>query len=393
MTFLRLGTTSFGGPVAHLAYFRREFVERRAWLDETRFAQLLVLCQLLPGPASSQLGFAIGLTRGGFVGALAAFVGFTMPSVVLLLLFAALTPSLGAPGAQALVHGLHLLAVSVVADALTRMVPSLAPDGRRGAIAILSLVVALVVSSAGGQLLAIGAGAVAGALWCRSADAGDESHVALPVSGRAAAVAALLFVGVLLTALLATPLMVGSPAALAGAFARAGSLVFGGGHVVLPLLETSLVDPGWIAPERFLAGYGAAQLVPGPLFSVSAYFGALSSTGAPAWVGALVAVLAMFAPGFLLLVAVVPAWSRLRRLPRATSVVAGANAAVVGVLGAALVDPVIRSTIRTPFDVGIAGVALLLLQRTRAGPLLVGAWCLLAALLFASPAGRLTFSP
>lgn len=381
ITFLRLGTTSFGGPIAHLAYFRREFVERRRWLDEGRFAQLLALCQLLPGPASSQLGFAIGLARGGYAGALAAFVGFTAPSVLLLLLFAALTPRLGSPVAQASVHGLHLLAVSVVAQALTRMVPSLAPDLRRGAIAVLALVVALVVPSAGGQLLAIGAGAVVGARWCRNASIGDARPLDLPVGGRAALVAALLFGGLLLAALAGSTKSVGSLAALAGAFVRAGSLVFGGGHVVLPLLEASLVDPGWISADRFLAGYGAAQLVPGPLFAVSAYFGALSSPGA----GALVAVLAMFTPGFLLLVAAAPAWSQWRRLPRAAPVLAGVNASVVGVLGAALIDPVVTSTIRSPLDAGIAGVGLLLLLRTRVGPLLVGAWCVFASILLVRP--------
>lgn len=388
-TFLRLGTTSFGGPVAHLEYFRREFVERRGWLDEVRFAQLLALCQVLPGPASSQLGFAIGLLRGGLPGALAAFVAFTLPSVALLLAFAGAAPWLTTPPGSAVVHGLKLVAVSVVAHGLLRMVPALAPDVRRGSIAVLALGLALVVPSAAAQVLVIVTGGALGAAWCRSPLLGDDPHFAVPGGVRTAVVALAGFV-VLLGLAVAWPAAAGaSLASLAAAFVRAGALVFGGGHVVLPLLESTIVGRGWMSVETFLAGYGAAQAVPGPLFSLSAYLGAMTPTGRPPLLGALVATVAIFAPGFLLVLAGLPAWARVRALPRAGAIVAGVNAAVVGLLGAALVDPILRTAILAPLDAVIAGVGVLLLLRVRHSPLLVVAWCVLSSLLVAGFGARL----
>lgn len=391
-TFLRLGTTSFGGPVAHLEYFRREFVERRGWLDEVRFAQLLALCQVLPGPASSQLGFAIGLLRGGVAGALAAFVAFTVPSVLLLFAFAQVAPWLITPPGLAVVHGLKLVAVSVVSHGLLRMVPALAPDVRRGSIAVLALGLALGVPSAAAQVLVIVAGGVLGALWCRATALVGDPHFAVPGGVRTATAASVLFAA-LLAAALAVPAdgAGASLISLGAVFARAGALVFGGGHVVLPLLETSLVGSGWMTADAFLAGYGAAQAVPGPLFSLSAYLGAVTPTGGPPVLGALVATVAVFAPGFLLVLAGLPAWSRVRALPRAGAVIAGVNAAVVGLLGAALVDPILRTAILAPVDVAIAGVGILLLARLQRSPLLVVAWCVLGSLVAvatgASPVG------
>ena len=383
-TFLRLGTTSFGGPIAHLAYFRREFVERRGWLDSSRFSEMLALCQLLPGPASSQLGFLIGWVRGGWRGALAAFVGFTAPSALLLFALARSTPRLDGAFGLALVHGLKLVAVSVVAHAVLRMAPALAPDGRRLVIAVTSGAIMWWASTAGAQLAVLVLAGALGALWCDAAPVGDESHLAAtvrPGTGRWALVA---FVVMLTAALLWPARGDATLGALAATFVRAGALVFGGGHVVLPLLETTLVGQGWLTADVFLAGYGAAQVVPGPLFSVSTYFGALTPTGITAAVGALVATLAVFAPGFVLVLAVLPVWSRVRTLPRAGAVLAGLNAAVVGLLAAAWVDPVVRSAVRSPVDIVIALVGIGLAWRLARPTLFVVVWCVGATALVSS---------
>jgi chromate transporter len=375
--FLRLGTTAFGGPVAHLEHFRREFVERRQWLDAARFGQLLAICQALPGPASSQLGFTIGLLRGGACGALAAFAGFTLPSAVLLFVLGRVG---GAWPGPAVAHGLGLVAVSLVAHAVVRMAQSLTPDARRRGLALAAMVAALAAGSAWAQLAVIAGGAVLGAVLCGREVAGPAATIDVPYGSRATLAALFLFVGIVAVALGWPAGGAASLASLAAAFVRAGSLVFGGGHVVLPLLDASLVQRGWLAADPFLAGYGAAQAVPGPLFAVAAWLGAAIPTGAPAAVGALVALVALFTPGFLLVVAVLPAWSRLRALPRAGAVLAGINAAVVGLLAAALYDPIVTSAVRSVADAGVAGLGLLFLLRTRRSPLWVVGWCLAAAL-------------
>ncbi len=387
--FLRLGCTSFGGPVAHLEYLRREFVERRGWLDAARFTQLLAICQVLPGPASSQLGFGIGLLRGGWGGALAAFTGFTLPSVLLLLAFAWLGAALSPSAGAAIVHGLKLVAVAVVAHGVLRMATTLAPDPARRAIAVLSLAAMVLFASAWAQLLVIAGGAALGWWWCRAASLGGSASLDVPYGARASVRALVLF-GVLLGAALLWPGAGAVPtlSAMAAAFARAGALVFGGGHVVLPLLEESLVATGWLSADTFLAGYGAAQAVPGPLFSVAAYLGAMVPTGVPPLLGAAVALLALFAPGFLLLVAVLPVWSRLRAVPHAGAVMAGINASVVGLLAAALYDPIFTSGVRSLTDLAIALAGFVfLVAAPRGSPLWVVAWCVSATWLVTSLGG------
>ena len=377
--FLGLGTTSFGGPVAHLGYLREAFVTRRGWLDEPQFAQLLAICQFLPGPASSQLGFGIGLLRGGWAGALAAFAGFTLPSALLMLAFAVVAPHVaGGPGAAAL-HGLKLVAVAVVAHGLIGMWRALAPDGSRTLLALAAAALLTITGNAWFQLAAIAGGGVAGLWLCRGL--APSQPVTLPVPhGRGTAVACLaLFAAALLAAIaLAVPATgpTSSPATadLASAFYRAGALVFGGGHVVLPLLQQSVVEPGWVSEDVFLAGYGAAQAVPGPMFTLSAFLGAEAWPGTPI-AGAAVALAAVFLPGFLLLLAVLPAWSRLVAHPRAMRVVAGINAVVVGLLLAALYDPVLTQGVRSMADALVAAVGLVLLAVFGRSALWVVAWC------------------
>ena len=377
--FLGLGTTSFGGPVAHLGYQREAYVTRRGWLDEPQFAQLLAICQFLPGPASSQLGFGIGLLRGGWAGALAAFAGFTLPSALLMLAFAVVAPHVaGGPGAAAL-HGLKLVAVAVVAHGLIGMWRALAPDGSRTLLALAAAALLTITGNAWFQLAAIAGGGVAGLWLCRGL--APSQPVTLPVPhGRGTAVACLaLFAAALLAAIaLAVPATgpTSSPATadLASAFYRAGALVFGGGHVVLPLLQQSVVEPGWVSEDVFLAGYGAAQAVPGPMFTLSAFLGAEAWPSTPI-AGAAVALAAVFLPGFLLLLAVLPAWSRLVAHPRAMRVVAGINAVVVRLLLAALYDPVLTQGVRSMADALVAAVGLVLLAVFGRSALWVVAWC------------------
>lgn len=379
--FLRLGLTAFGGPVAHLGHFRDAFVRQRGWLDEAQFAQLLAVCQLLPGPASSQMGFAIGLLRAGWAGALAAFVAFTLPSALLLFAFARWTPRLDEQLGVAVVHGLKLVAVVVVGHALFGMVRQLAPDGRRRTIALVAALLVLATGSAWMQLLAIAAGAGLGLIACRPEPM--SMPTALPVRvGRGAALSALLVFAALLAAAMAWP--VAEPvdrADLASTFYRAGALVFGGGHVVLPLLEQQLVVPGLLGADAFLAGYGAAQAVPGPMFSLAAYLGAaVPGDGSPAMMAA-VAVFCLFLPGFLVLIGVWPFWTRILQRPRAAMAVAGINAAVVGLLAAAWIDPVGREGLRGVEDVLVVGVGFVLMRRGRTAAPWVVSWCVAASLL------------
>lgn len=374
--FAVLGLTSFGGPIAHIGYFRREFVERRAWLSDAQFAQLLALCQFLPGPASSQMGFSIGLLRAGWAGALAAFIAFTLPSAVLMFAFAVALPTLGSALGAAAIHGLKLVAVAVVAQGVLGMARQLCPDRARASIAALAAVAMLVAGLAWLQLAVIAAGAIAGVIVCRDVQPlrGSELHV------RHGAVTGWALIGTCLLLLVALPLLAGDPLTrLAALFYRAGALVFGGGHVVLPLLEASLVAPGLMPHDAFLAGYGAAQAMPGPMFTIAAYLGARVAGPEQALAGAIVALLAIFLPGFLLLAGTLPLWRTLTAHPTAVRAVAGVNAAVVGLLAAALYNPVWVSAVRAPIDLAIALIAFVLLVAWRASALAAVVWCIAAS--------------
>jgi len=374
--FLRLGLTSFGGPIAHLGYFREEFVVRRQWLDDARYAQLLAICQFLPGPASSQMGFAIGLLRAGWRGALAAFVGFTLPSALLMFAFASVSARLDRGFGAAVVHGLKLVAVAVVAHGLLGMARQMTPDLRRIAIAVLACMCVLWLGSAWAQLASIAMGAVLGAMLCGRIASSAALQPPLPIGyGRGMAISALAVFACGLAAALTWPSNEPTAGALAAAFYRAGALVFGGGHVVLPLLQQALVDTGWIDSGTFLAGYGAAQAVPGPMFSIAAFLGAVVPTGWPPAATACFALLAIFLPGFLLLAATLPFWQRVQAMRGAAPLLAGVNAAVVGLLAGAFYDPVWTQGIASWRDVLVVLVAFALLLRLRVGALWVVAWC------------------
>lgn len=387
--FLRLGVSSFGGPVAHLGYFRREFVERRRWLDEEHFGQLLALCQFLPGPASSQLGFAIGLLRAGWPGALAAFVAFTLPSALLLFAFATISDRMAGPAGQAMIHGLKLAAVAVVAQAVVAMTRILVPDVARAAIAIAATALVLAVDNAWTPLLLIGAAAALGPWLCRGVLAKQGESFALPYGPRTGVVLLLAFGFLLALALVIAPQL--SPLGqVAAAFYRAGALVFGGGHVVLPMLQHAVVDPGWIDRDTFLAGYGAAQAVPGPMFALSAFLGDRLQGAQGGVLGATTSLLAIFLPGLLLVAGALPFWRALGARDGAARMMAGVNAAVVGVLAAALYDPVWVSAVHDVGDGVIAAAAFALLALARWSPLAVVAFCVAASLLgarFLGPQG------
>lgn len=375
--FLALGLTSFGGPVAHIGYFRRAFVERRRWLDEEHFAQLLALCQFLPGPASSQLGFSIGLLRAGWLGGVAAFLGFTLPSALLMFAFALASRALDGGWGHALVHGLKLVAVAVVLHGVLGMARTLTPDGTRRAMALVAAAIVLVTGAPWVQLVLVAGGALLGPWLCRRVAAREGETFALAYGHRAGGVLLGLFALGLGMALLPGLPPLGQVAA---AFYRAGALVFGGGHVVLPLLKASVVDPGWLDNDTFLSGYGAAQAVPGPMFSLSAFLGARLPAGMGGVTGAAVALLSIFLPGLLLVSGALPFWRGLAQRAGAARALAGVNAVVVGLLAAALVNPVAMSAIRAPLDVGIAAVGLLMLWK-RWPALAVVAWCVAAALV------------
>jgi chromate transporter len=376
LVFLRLGLTSFGGPVAHLGYFREEFVARRKWLDERAYADLVALCQFLPGPASSQVGMAVGLSRAGYAGALAAWTAFTMPSALALVLFAFGVEALGGAAGSAWLHGLKVAAVAVVAQAVLGMARSLAPDRERATLAVVAAIIALAVPTAWGQVGAIVLGGIVGVTLLRTSVVPND-HVAMPLSvGRTAgAVALVLFVALLVGLPLLAARTGSLPLALADAFYRSGSLVFGGGHVVLPLLQAEVVPPGWVTNDQFLAGYGAAQAVPGPLFTFAAYLGAVIG----GWWAAALCLVAVFAPSFLLVVGGLPYWEDLRRKVWAQSALRGVNAAVVGLLLAALYNPVWTAGIKGPQDFAIGVAAFLLLFMWNVTPWLVVALCAAAA--------------
>ncbi|WP_343662246.1 chromate efflux transporter, partial [Ralstonia sp.] len=374
--FLKLGLTSFGGPVAHIGYFRHEFVERRRWLDDATFTDLVGLCQFLPGPASSQVGFSVGLLRAGWRGGLAAWCGFTLPSVLLLLVFAMLTPSLGGPIGAGLIHGLKLVAVAVVAQAVWDMARKLCPDWQRAGIAVISIAVLGALTTVYAQLVVIALGAVLGLLLCRSArpaPAGLKAGQggAFRVSHMASIVSLVLFCTLLFGLPVITDLYPWMPAKVFDAFYRSGALVFGGGHVVLPLLEQQTVATGWVASNDFLAGYGAAQAVPGPLFTFAAFLGWTIGPGLNHWAGAALATVGIFLPGLLLVVAALPYWQALRARPSMAALLAGVNAAVVGLLAFALYTPVWTSAVRSWSDIAVAVIAFLLLTRWKTPPLIV----------------------
>ena len=371
LIFLRLGLTSFGGPVAHLGYFRDEFVTRRRWLSERSYADLVALCQFLPGPASSQVGLALGLSRTGYRGALAAWAGFTLPSAVALILFALGISSFGDAIAPGALHGLKVVAVAVVAQAVWGMARNLCPDAPRVTIMAVAACVVVLVPAAGAQVGTIAAAAVAGLLLFKPAPA--AAHEPLPITvGRPAAAAWLSLFFLLLIGLpVLVQLLSNQTLALVDAFYRAGSLVFGGGHVVLPLLQAEVVPPGWVGNDAFLAGYGAAQAVPGPLFSFAAFLGAAMTAAPSGWVGAAVCLVAIFAPSFLLVFGALPVWERLRRSPRVQAALVGVNAAVVGLLLAALYHPVWTSAIERPQDFGLALAAFVALMFWKLPPWLV----------------------
>ena len=361
--FLKLGFTAFGGPVAHLGYFRDEFVERRRWFSDAAYGELVALCQFLPGPASSQVGFAIGLSRAGFLGALAAWTAFTLPSAIVLALFAfgvaGFTDGIGAQ----IVAGLKIAAVAVVAQALLGMARSLAPDAQRAAIAAAAIAILAVLPGSLGQIAAILAGGLAGLALLKPGSTAGETGLHFAVGRITALICLALFAALLLAFPLIAPDGRSALDFLDGV-ARSGALVFGGGHVVLPLLEAETVAPGYMSETAFLAGYGAAQAVPGPLFTFAAYLGAVAG-GLPLAIGALVAV---FLPGMLLLVGVLPFWAKLSRLPRLRSGLAGTNAAVVGVLAAAFYEPVFVSGISDLGDFALASAAFVALVVWKAPP-------------------------
>ena len=383
LAFLTLGVTSFGGPIAHIGYFRDAFVTRRRWLDETAYADLVALCQFLPGPASSQVGFAIGLMRAGLPGGLAAWAGFTLPSAAVLVLFAYGADLLGGPAGGGLIHGLKLVAVAIVAQAVWGMARTLCPDRERASIAVAAALIVLFDSSPAAQIAAILLGGVAGLWLCRAAPPAATGHVAVPVS-RTAGLAALGAFFLLLAGLPVLRIVTGSEAAaLLDAFYRSGALVFGGGHVVLPLLREAFVTPGWISDDAFLAGYGAAQAVPGPLFTFAAYLGAVVSPSPHGLVGAALGLIAVFLPGILILLGCLPFWDGFRTRAEAQAMMRGINAAVVGLLGAALYNPVWTSSVGAPRDFAIALVGFILLTVWRAPPLVVVCVSATAGIAFA----------
>jgi chromate transporter len=371
-TFLRLGCTSFGGPIAHLGYFQRELIDRRHWTTPDAYAEVVALAQTLPGPASSQVGFALGLLRSGWLGGLAAFTAFTLPSAVLMTALALGSAHLTSPLALAILHALQLVAVAVVAQAILAMQRTLAPDLPRLALAAATTALVLLLPTPYTTLLAVLLGAVLGILFLHPKPlAADAPVLTLPRYTTLAA--ATLFTLLLALALFGLHTSAPTPLAVFSAFYRTGALVFGGGHVVLPLLESAVVAPHWVSQPTFLSGYGAAQALPGPLFSFAAFLGAATQTATSATTNsahpianALIATLGIFAPGLLAMAAILPLWTSLRQLPHLRSALTGVNAAVVGLLLAALIRPLATSTLRHPADSLFAVAAFLALTRFKA---------------------------
>ena len=379
--FLKPGLTAFGGPIAHLGYFRDELVLRRRWLDEAAYADLVALCQFLPGPASSQVGFALGLWRAGPLGALAAWAAFTLPSAIILVLFALAASTLDGALAQGALHGLKLVAVAVVAQAVWGMARALTPDRRRASIAVFAIAAVALLPGAVGQVLAIVLG-VGGGLWlCRDLPIPHATPLHFPVSRRVGWLALSAFAGLLVGLPLLAGIISNHGLDLFAGFYRAGALVFGGGHVVLPLLEAETVARGWLTSDSFIAGYGATQAMPGPLFTFAAFLGAAGTPSPNGILGAIIALIAIFLPGLLLLIGVLPFWNGLRRRPMAQAGMRGANAAVVGILGAALYNPVFTSAVLSPLDFALATAGFVALVAWKAPPWMVVVGLSLAGLI------------
>ncbi|MBM3104184.1 chromate efflux transporter [Pseudomonas sp. V1] len=371
LIFLRLGLTSFGGPVAHLGYFRHEFVTRRQWLSERCFGELLALCQFLPGPASSQMGIALGLSRAGYAGALAAWAGFTLPSAFILILFALSIVNHSDMMVNGVLHGLKVVAVAVVAQAVWGMARNLCRDLVHISIMVAAACAVLLLPEAWGQVAVIVIAASMGLFLLKPQHYPETEPLAIAISRRAGLCWLGLFFALLIGLPLLSTLVASHPLALVDVFYRAGALVFGGGHVVLPLLQAQVVPAGWVSNEVFLAGYGAAQAVPGPLFTFAGFLGASMNTAPAGWLGGFICLLAIFVPSFLLVLGALPFWQDVRRNNQAQAALSAVNAAVVGLLLAALYQPVWTSSIHSPQDVGLALLALIALMYWRLPPWLV----------------------
>jgi chromate transporter len=378
----KLGLTSFGGPIAHLGYFHDEFVRRRRWLDEESYADLMALCQFAPGPTSSKVGFSVGLLRAGYLGGLVAWAGFTLPSALALLLFAYGASALSGPVGTGLLHGLKLVAVAIVAQAVWGMARALCPDRERASIAGVSALIVLLSTSAFSQLATILFGALAGAWLCRHTGVIGVEHAPIKVSRRVGVTALAAFFGLLVGLPLLRGLTGSQAIAMIDAFYRSGALVFGGGHVVLPLLQGAVVAPGWVSDDAFLAGYGAAQAVPGPLFTFAAYLGAVMGPPPNGLLGGILGLVAVFLPGLLLHLGTLPFWEGFRRRAGTQAVMRGINAAVVGLLGAALYSPIWTSAVQGPRDFAVALVGFILLVGWKAPPVVVVAVSALAGAVF-----------
>ncbi|MGE5218822.1 MAG: chromate efflux transporter [Chloroflexota bacterium] len=367
----RLGLTSFGGPIAHLGYFHEEYVKRRKWIDEQSYADLVALCQFLPGPASSQVGIAIGIARARLLGGIAAWLGFTLPSALALVAFAFGIGAFASAADAGWLHGLKVVAVAVVAQAVWGMARSLCPDRERATIAVLASIVTLAWPTAIGQLASIAIAAIAGLMIFPGAASSPVSHMRFPIGKKAGMSAWITFFALLLGLPLLRQLWTSHALEVFDSFFRVGSLVFGGGHVVLPLLQSEVVNPGWVTNEQFVAGYGAAQAVPGPLFTFSAYLGAVMNMAPNGLPGAFLTLVAIFFPSFLLIAGALPFWDLLRSVPVFQSALKGINAAVVGLLLTALYRPVWTSAIYSPADFGLGLVAFGLLMFWKCPPWLV----------------------
>lgn len=367
----RLGLTSFGGPIAHLGYFHEEYVKRRKWIDEQSYADLVALCQFLPGPASSQVSIAIGIARARLLGGIAAWLGFTMPSALALIAFAFGIGAFASAADAGWLHGLKIVAVAVVAQAVWGMARSLCPDRERATIAVLASIVTLAWPTAVGQLSSIAISAIVGLIIFPGAASSSLSHMRFPIGKKTGIAAWGIFFALLVGLPLLRQIQPSHALEVFDSFFRVGSLVFGGGHVVLPLLQSEVVGPGWITNEQFVAGYGATQAVPGPLFTFSAYLGAVMGSEPNGWTGALLALVGIFLPSFLLIAGALPFWDLLRSVPVFQSALKGINAAVVGLLLTALYNPVWTSAIHSPSDFGLGLIAFGLLMFWKCPPWLV----------------------
>ncbi len=370
--FFKLGLLSFGGPIAHLGYFRDELVVRRKWLDEAGYVDLVALCQFMPGPASSQVGFSLGVLRGNsLLGGIIAWFAFTMPSALVLLAFALAAAAFTGPVADGFLHGLKLVAVAVVGQAIWGMARNLTPDRTRAGIALAAMAIVVFVAGSIGQIAAIGVGAIAGIKLCKVESTSQIGHLRFPVSRVAGLISLGLFAALLLVPPILAQVTGNQALKLFDAFYRSGALVFGGGHVVLPLLQAEVVNTGWVTPEIFLAGYGLAQAVPGPLFTFASYLGALMGPAPNGLLGAGIALVAVFLPGLLLIYGMLPFWDQLRGRKGAQAAMRGANAAVVGILAMALYDPVWTSAVLSPRDFLLALGGFLALTMWDAPPWMV----------------------